>query len=103
MLDGSDRPAGKAPVSYAYAQKMRAAMTYMFGVVLELRLVPWHATYTQDGAVIMRGNPSISNTVSTYMMSLQRRKIKMGEASQSARASTWVRVHYFSPFGCAPP
>ncbi|KAF5339627.1 hypothetical protein D9611_011514 [Ephemerocybe angulata] len=86
LLDGSTRPVHSKPASYAWAQKMRASMTYMFGIVFELGMTAWNAT--GDG-VVMRGNPSISNNVSTYMMSLCRRKVAAGETPQSARAVTW--------------
>lgn len=87
MLDGSARPTGyKPPATYSHAQKMRAAMTYMFGAVIGLGLANWHSVDTADGSVLMRGNPSVSQGVSSFMMSLRRRKTQYGESTQSARA-----------------
>jgi hypothetical protein len=38
----------------------------------------------------MVGNPSVSDTVSSYMVSLRRRKVRAGETQTSARAITEV-------------
>ncbi len=52
---------------------MRASMTYAFGRVLELGALPWHQNEMTGRWV---GNPSVSDTVSTFMLSLRRRKVK---------------------------
>ena len=50
---------------------MRAAMTYAFGRLHGLGL-PWHESESLGKMV---GNPSMSTAVSTYMVSLRRRKV----------------------------
>lgn len=52
--------------------KMRAAMTYAFGRIHQLGNMPWHNNQVTNQ---MEGNPSISSIVSTYMLSLRRRKV----------------------------
>lgn len=59
--------------SYTHAQKMRASMTYIFGRKCRLGRVPWQASGSQTGTPI--GNPSVSDDVATYMVSLRRRKV----------------------------
>lgn len=51
---------------------MRAAMTYAFGRLHGLGPTPWHSS--EDGAGT-EGNPSVSTQVSSYMLSLRRRKV----------------------------
>lgn len=72
-LDGKPRTDERA--SYAHAQKMRASMTYMFGRVLGIGSQPWKQVVSVNGAKHLEGNPSISVKVSTYMVSLRRRKV----------------------------
>lgn len=79
-------------------------MTYKFGRVLGLGTLPWHQSEVTGE---MRGNPSVSQAVSAYMVSLRRRKvscassvietvahvvdeIQAGETAVSARAMTSV-------------
>ncbi|KAJ7255530.1 DNA breaking-rejoining enzyme, partial [Mycena haematopus] len=81
-LAGRPIPKDKVVPTYAHAQKMRAAMTYAFGHVHRLGSTPW-----QDSPV-PSGNPSVSNIVSSYMISLRRRKVQAGETSVSSRAIT---------------
>jgi hypothetical protein len=69
---------------------MRASMTFLFGCLQGLGSERWHEVTTPSGETIMRGNPSISDTVAKYMVSLHRRKVRNGEAAQSARAITSV-------------
>ncbi|KAJ8688803.1 hypothetical protein PTI98_013551 [Pleurotus ostreatus] len=83
-LDASPKLSTDTRSSYSHAQKMRAAMTYAFGRVHGLGSLAWHER--DDGT--MQGNPSISNQVSAYMLSLRRRKVHAGEAATSARAIT---------------
>ena len=66
---------------------MRAAMTYAFGRLHGLGTLPWHQSEV-TGAMV--GNPSVSDTVSSYMVSLRRRKVRAGETQTSARAITLV-------------
>ncbi|KXN82459.1 hypothetical protein AN958_02535, partial [Leucoagaricus sp. SymC.cos] len=71
--------------THSHGQKMRAAMTYAFG-----RLggpngsMHWYKNAFGE----WEGNPSMSTIVSTYMLSLKRRKVQAGEAPTSARAIT---------------
>lgn len=65
---------------------MRASMTYAFGRLHGLGSLPWNKT----DAGKMRGNPSVSEAVSSYMVSLRRRKVHAGETQTSARAITPV-------------
>jgi hypothetical protein len=51
---------------------MRAAVTYAFGRLHGLGSLPWHASESTGRMV---GNPSVSNEVSSYMVSLRRRKV----------------------------
>jgi hypothetical protein len=89
-------------MTYAHAQKMRAAMTYAFGRLHGLGTLPWHQSETTGQMV---GNPSVSDTVSSYMVSLRRRKVQAGETATSARAITPVclipLLHCFSDFHTA--
>ena len=86
-LDGSDKAPSIVRNTYAHAQKMRAAMTYTFGRLHGLRTLPWHQSEITSTMV---GNPSVSDTVSSYMVSLQQRKVRAGETQTSARAITLV-------------
>ena len=93
-LDGSDKAPSIVRNTYAHAQKMRAAMTYAFGRLHGLGTLPWHQSEV-TGAMV--GNPSVSDTVSSYMVSLRRRKVRAGETQTSARAITEV---FFFPTCC---
>ncbi|EPT03529.1 hypothetical protein FOMPIDRAFT_1116000, partial [Fomitopsis schrenkii] len=70
---------------YATAQKMRAAISHKFARDFGFGDQPWTATPKKD---VYIGNPSLSVTVSQYMVSLQRRKVRAGEDVTSARAIT---------------
>ncbi|KAF8135303.1 hypothetical protein K438DRAFT_1472381, partial [Mycena galopus ATCC 62051] len=65
-----------------HAQKMRAAMTYAFGRIHRLGSTPWQEE------PVPSGNPSVSEIVSSYMVSLRRRKVQAGETAVSSRAIT---------------
>ena len=67
-------------------------MTYAFGRLHGLGTLPWHLNEV-TGA--MMGNPSVSDIVSSYMVSLRRRKVRAGETQTSARAITEVFLDYF--------
>ena len=73
-LDGSKKPSTQVRDSYSYAQKMRASMTYAFGRIHGLGSLPWHESESTPGHMV--GNPSVSNTVSSFMISLRRRKVR---------------------------
>lgn len=47
-------------------------MTYTFGRMLGLGSLPWHWDEARGQTV---GNPSVSEKVSSYMVSLRRRKV----------------------------
>ncbi|KAF8877664.1 hypothetical protein CPB84DRAFT_1658248, partial [Gymnopilus junonius] len=84
-LDGSLKPQTQIRDSYIHGQKMRASMTYLFGHTLSLGSCPWQKSEVSRK---MSGNPSISEQVSSYMMSLRTRKVRSGETLTSARAIT---------------
>jgi hypothetical protein len=94
-LDGTLRLASETCSSYSHAQKMRAAMTYVFGRIHGLGNLPWHK---DKGSDEFSGNPSVSEAVSSYMVSLHRRKVRAGETPTSARAITSVSFSLFSLF-----
>ena len=68
---------------------MRAAATYGFGRLHGCGNVPWRKSELTGSWV---GNPSVFEAVSTYMLSLRRRKVRAGETPTSARALTAVCV-----------
>ncbi|KJA29024.1 hypothetical protein HYPSUDRAFT_117665, partial [Hypholoma sublateritium FD-334 SS-4] len=84
-LDGKVKPQGAALGTYSHAQKIRAAMTHAFGRVHSLGNTSWHK---DEITGCMRGNPSVSQQVSSYMLSLRNRKTRSGEMPTSARAIT---------------
>ncbi|CDO74434.1 hypothetical protein BN946_scf184831.g1 [Trametes cinnabarina] len=71
-------------VTYARAQKMRAAVSHKFGREFKLGTQPWAESALIPGTYL--GNPSLSVLVSQYMVSLRRRKVRAGEIVTSARA-----------------
>ncbi|KAK7049966.1 hypothetical protein VNI00_005397 [Paramarasmius palmivorus] len=79
-LDGTE-----SRKSWSHAQKMRAAATFGFGRLHGLGSLTWHRSEVSGKMV---GNPSVSQQVSMYMVSLHRRKIDAGEEATSARAIT---------------
>ncbi|KAG1889055.1 uncharacterized protein F5891DRAFT_1131871 [Suillus fuscotomentosus] len=62
---------------------MCAAISHKFGRDYQLGTQPWLEHPAMPGRFI--GNPSLSVTISQYMVSLRRRKIRAGEAVMSAR------------------
>ena len=46
ILMGLKKPYGQERSSYSYAQKMQASMTYAFGCVWKLGVLPWHQNET---------------------------------------------------------
>ncbi|KAJ3746987.1 hypothetical protein EV360DRAFT_57123, partial [Lentinula raphanica] len=82
-LDGNPIPAGTKRSTYIHAQKMCAAATFGFGRVHGLGMQAWYASEITRK---MLGNPSVSKTVSTYMLSLCRQKTRAGDTPTSARA-----------------
>ena len=71
-LDGKMKPCLKEWGTYSHAQKMRAAMTYVFGRLHGLGDMPWHQSEVTNK---MLGNPSVSTQVSSYMCMLHCYKV----------------------------
>jgi hypothetical protein len=86
-FDKTPRPSDEMRATYGTAQKMRASMTYAFGHIHGLGSMHWQRSPLGDGMV---GNPSVSEVVSRYMVSLHRRKVQAGETATSARAISVV-------------
>ncbi|KAJ7799310.1 DNA breaking-rejoining enzyme [Mycena olivaceomarginata] len=66
------------------------------GVCVALGSLPWHESEVTGRMV---GNPSVSETVATYMTSLRRRKVRAGETATSARAitqETLFKLYHFN-------
>ncbi|KAH7905012.1 hypothetical protein BJ138DRAFT_1018281 [Hygrophoropsis aurantiaca] len=84
-------------VTYNTAQKMRAAISHKFGHDHGLGTQQWTEHPMIPGKFV--GNPSLSVTVSQYMISLRRRKVRAGEQVTSARAMdepTMKRLYDFN-------
>jgi len=71
-LNGSKKSSTEVQDSYTHAQKMCASMTYAFGCIHGLGSLPWHDSESTHRMV---QNSSMSGTVSSYMISLWRRKV----------------------------
>ncbi|KAH9020928.1 hypothetical protein EDB85DRAFT_1872177, partial [Lactarius pseudohatsudake] len=94
-LNGKNRLSTQVRATYGTAQKMRASMTYAFGRIHGLGSMHWQRG--ADGRMV--GNPSVSEVVSRYMLSLHRRKVKAGETATSARAisaATLRKLYHFN-------
>ncbi|KAJ7138545.1 hypothetical protein C8R43DRAFT_891788, partial [Mycena crocata] len=104
-VEGNTIPASQPRKSYSYALKMRAAMTHAFAHNQGLGKTKWH----KDDYGRWKGNPSVSDTVSGYLVNLRRTKagshsfsrrlkltcfpqIRAGEKSTSAKAIRHVRT-----------
>uniref|UniRef100_A0A0W0EVT3 Uncharacterized protein n=1 Tax=Moniliophthora roreri TaxID=221103 RepID=A0A0W0EVT3_MONRR len=98
-LDGTIWPKIERCASYTHAQKMQAAMTFGFGRVHELGNLPWHQSEISKE---MKGNPSVSQQVSLYMVSLRRCKVQAGEEPTSAQAITADMIGKMFDFGRKP-
>jgi hypothetical protein len=72
-LDGKTKDSSIPRDSYSHAQKMRAAATYGFGRLNGLGSLPWQKSEVSGKMV---GNPSISEDVSRYMISLRKKKVR---------------------------
>ncbi|KAJ7093975.1 hypothetical protein B0H15DRAFT_763134, partial [Mycena belliarum] len=84
-LDGKTKDPSISRDSYSHAQKLRASATYGFGRLNGLGSRPWQKSELTGEMV---GNPSVSEDVSRYMVSLRKRKVRAGEVATSARAVT---------------
>jgi hypothetical protein len=84
-LDGTVKDPNQVRNGYTQAQKMRAAVTHGFNHVAGLGLATWERSEITGE---MKGNPSVSSLVSSYMVSLRRRKVQAGETATSSRAIT---------------
>ncbi|KAK0492215.1 hypothetical protein EDD18DRAFT_1079783, partial [Armillaria luteobubalina] len=71
---------GEVRSSWSHAQKIRAGITWGFRTTGRRGTERWSDQAT--------GNPSVSDLVSSYMVSLQRRKAALGETPTSSRAVT---------------
>ncbi|KAF7796490.1 hypothetical protein EIP86_007667 [Pleurotus ostreatoroseus] len=80
---GEERQLEARP-GYGTAQKMRAAMSHKFGRDYNRGDQAWAVNPLRSGSYA--GNPSLSATVSRYMVSLRRRKVHDGEVVTSACA-----------------
>ncbi|KAF5390404.1 hypothetical protein D9757_002482 [Collybiopsis confluens] len=98
-LDGTPKEISLVRHKYGHAQKMRAAAMFAFGRLHGLGTVMWHRSEVTGK---MTGNPASSETVSTYMLSLRRRKTLKGETSNSARAVTSALLSKLYHFNCQP-
>jgi hypothetical protein len=74
-LDGTPKDPSIPRGSYSHAQKLRAAATYGFGRLHGLGSLPWQRSEV-SGKMI--GNPSVSETVSRYMITLRKKKVFTG-------------------------
>ena len=111
MLDGSPKPVGAVRSRYTHAQKMRASMTHIFGWDLGQGNQCWTKDERTDR---MKGNPSVSPQLASYMVSLRNRKVRIpvaalfcliptvhfsqvraGDVATSARAITPVSAFFF--------
>ncbi|KAF8194610.1 hypothetical protein BJ912DRAFT_847728, partial [Pholiota molesta] len=99
QIDGTLKPGGGPVGTYSHAQKIRAAMTHTFGRVYELGSVAWHQ---DESTGRWRGNPSVSQQVSLYMISLRNRKARAGEVATSARAITTDVIRKLYDFNNLP-
>ncbi|KAJ7107691.1 DNA breaking-rejoining enzyme, partial [Mycena epipterygia] len=96
MLDGKPKDPSISRDSYSHAQKMRAAATYGFGRLNGLGSVAWQKSEVSGK---MTGNPSVSEAVARYMVSLRKRKVRGGEVATSARAitpDTILKLHEYN-------
>ena len=73
-LDGKPVPPNTPRGSFTCAQKLRASMTYAFGRIYGIGSQVWQRS-NANGKVTKIGNPSISEEVSRYLISLRRRKV----------------------------
>jgi hypothetical protein len=71
-LDGTEKDPDEVRNGYNHAQKMRAAATFGFGRILGKGRTPWTVSKITGEMV---GNPSVSEMVSCYMVSLRRCKV----------------------------
>ncbi|TRM68005.1 DNA breaking-rejoining enzyme, partial [Schizophyllum amplum] len=86
---GAQKPASQLRSGISTAMKIRAAMTYLFGILCGLGREEWRRDHTTGKMV---GNPSISPKVSCYMVALKRRKAHEGDCTEASRAITLVRA-----------
>jgi hypothetical protein len=86
-LDGTKKPHTEERASYSHVQKMRASMTYAFGRVLRCGSMNWQWSESKNKMI---GNPSISETVSTYMLSLRHRKVGLLLLDMSTNADVYL-------------
>ncbi len=71
---GQPKELGDARATYGTAQKMRASITHVYGRDFGLGTQVWLEDPLFRGKYT--GNPSLSTVVSSYMISLRRRKVR---------------------------
>lgn len=77
IFTGKAKEVNVSRVTYATAQKMHAAISHKYGRDHGLGTQPWLEDSLHPGH--FRGNPSLSVTVSQYMISLGRRKVNLNQ------------------------
>ncbi|KAF8264120.1 hypothetical protein EI94DRAFT_1594516, partial [Lactarius quietus] len=82
-LNGTRRQFTEVCTTYGTAQKMHASMTYAFGCIYGLGSMHWQPSSVDQEC--MMGNPSVSEMVSQYMLSLQRCKVQAEETATSTK------------------
>ena len=76
---------------YTHAQKMRASMTHIFGRDFGLGKQDW----TKNGQTgHMKGNPSTSHLLGTYMVSLRNRKVHSLLAFYFAASDDFINCRF---------
>ncbi|KAJ3760308.1 DNA breaking-rejoining enzyme [Lentinula raphanica] len=98
-LDSTVKDSNIERATFTHAQKMRAAATFGFGRIHGLGMQVWHRSEITGKWM---GNPSVSETLSCYMLSLRRRKTLKGEVATSARAITSSVIRQMYDFNNQP-
>src|ERR1700744_6479722 len=88
-LDESLKPQTQVRETYSSAQKMRAAMTYVFGRMHGLGSFPWHQDHSTGKWL---ETPSVSHMVSSYMISLRRIKVWASLCNNSISNPEYTQV-----------
>ncbi|KAI0319559.1 hypothetical protein OF83DRAFT_1054814, partial [Amylostereum chailletii] len=86
IYTGALKPLDVPRATYAYAQKMRAAISHKFARELGRGAQAWVENPHRKG--FYGGNPSLAHSIGQYMISLRRRKTRGGEEAVSAKAIT---------------
>ncbi|KAL1699077.1 hypothetical protein EV121DRAFT_216974, partial [Schizophyllum commune] len=76
---GLPKPASQRRSGIGHAQKIRAALTNLFGIKGNLGALQWQQDRASEQMI---GNPSISPLVSRYMLGLAKRKVRLSISSE---------------------